>query len=83
MLEAIVRAKVAQIRVLNAEIAGLERQTAVVLAAHPKTALLTTLPRVANVSLAALIAEIGPLLDVRGHGKVPTGGQLRSPRVAS
>ena len=63
VLEAIVRAQVAQIRLLNAEIAGLERQTAVVLAAHPKTALLTTLPRVANVSLAALIAEIGPLLE--------------------
>ena len=33
------------------------------LAAHPKTALLKTLPRVATVSLAALIAEIGPLLE--------------------
>ena len=33
------------------------------LATHPKTALLKTLPRVATVSLAALIAEIGPLLE--------------------
>ena len=40
-----------------------ERDLADALAAHPKTPLLRTLPRVANVSLAALIAEIGPLLE--------------------
>jgi len=63
VLEAIVRSQVAQIGLLNVEIRGLERKTADALAAHPKTALLKTLPRVATVSLAALIAEIGPLLQ--------------------
>src|SRR4051794_5061992 len=33
----------------------------------PKAALLNTLPRVATVSLAALIAEIGPLLERCEH----------------
>jgi transposase len=63
VLAAIVRGSVAQIRVLNAEIAHLERDLATALAAHPKAGLLETLPRVANVSLAQLIAEIGPLLE--------------------
>lgn len=63
VLEAIVRSSLAQIGLLNAEITGLERQLADALATHPKTALLKTLPRVATVSLAALIAEIGPLLE--------------------
>lgn len=64
VLEVIVRSAVAQITVLNAQIAGLEHQSARALAAHPEAPLLLrTLPRVANVSLAALIAESGPLLD--------------------
>ena len=64
VLTTIVRASVAQIRLLNAEIARIERgDLAAALAAHPKTALLKTLPRVANVSLAQLIAEVGPLLE--------------------
>lgn len=63
VLEAIVRSGVAQIGLLNAQIAGLESQLADALVTHPKAALLKTLPRVATVSLAALIAEIGPLLE--------------------
>jgi len=64
VLATIIRASVAQIRLLNAEIARIERGgLAAALAAHPKTALLETLPRVANVSLAQLIAEVGPLLE--------------------
>jgi len=63
VLEAIVRGSTAQIRLLNTEINHLEHEIAAALAVHPKTALLKTLPRVANVSLAALIAEIGPLLE--------------------
>ena len=63
VLETIVRSSIAQIGLLNAEITGLERQLADTLATHPKTALLKTLPRVATVSLAALIAEIGPLME--------------------
>jgi transposase len=63
VLAAIVRPAVAQIRVLNAEIVQIERAIVAALAAHPKAALLETLPRVATVSLAQLIAEIGPLLE--------------------
>src|SRR5215203_4816288 len=63
VLAAIIRGSVAQIRVLNAEIAHLERDLGTALTAHPKATLHKTLPRVANVSLAQLIAEIGPLLE--------------------
>ena len=63
VLAAIVRGSVAQIRVLNAEVSHLDRNIEKALAAHPKAALLQTLPRVASVSLAQLIAEIGPLLE--------------------
>jgi transposase len=62
VLEAILRSSLAQIGLLNEHITGLERQLAHTLATHPKTASLNTLPRVAT-SLAALIAEIGPLLE--------------------
>jgi transposase len=63
VLASVVAASVAQIRLLNGEIARLERDGRDALAAHPKAGLLEELPRVANVSLAQLIAEIGPLLD--------------------
>ena len=63
VLEAVVRSSTAQIGVLNAQISRIERDLTDALAAHPKAVLLRTLPRVADVSLAALIAEIGPLLD--------------------
>ena len=63
VLTAIVSASVAQIRVLNTEIAQIERELDTALAAHPKTGVLKTLPRVGKVSLAQLIAEIGPLLE--------------------
>lgn len=63
ILEAIVRGSTAQIRLLNTEITRLEGDIADALAAHPKAPLLQTLPRVATVSLAALIAEVGPLLE--------------------
>jgi transposase len=63
VLQTIVHGSTAQIRLLNTGINHLEHEIAQALAAHLKAALLTTLPRVANVSLAALIAEIGPLLE--------------------
>lgn len=63
VLEAIISGSIAQINLLNTEITHLEHELADALAAHPKTVLLESLPRVANVSLAALIAEIGPLLE--------------------
>ncbi len=63
VLAAVIRGSVAQIRMLNSEIAQLERDLQTALAAHPKSDLLKTLPRVGCVSLAQLIAEIGPLLE--------------------
>lgn len=63
ILTSIVHTSTAQIRLLNAEITRLEGDLARALATHSKTPLLQTLPRVATVSLAALIAEIGPLLE--------------------
>lgn len=63
VLAAAVGASVAQIHTLNTEIARLERDTRDALAAHPKAALLADLPRAATVSLAQLIAEVGPLLE--------------------
>lgn len=63
VLTVIVWSSVAQIRMLNTEIAQLERELRTALSTHPKAGLLETLPRVGRVSLAQLIAEIGPLLD--------------------
>jgi transposase len=63
VLTAILHASVAQIRMLNTEIAQIEQELDTVLSTHPKADLLKTLPRVAKISLAQLIAEIGPLLD--------------------
>jgi transposase len=63
ILSVIVAGSVAQIRVLNAEIARLEVSIADALSRHPKTKLLEELPRAATLSLAQLIAEIGPLMD--------------------
>ena len=63
ILAAIIAGYVAQIRTLNAQITLIETSVQTALAAHPKFSVLETLPRVANVSLAQLIAEIGPLLE--------------------
>jgi transposase len=63
ILAAIVAGFVAQIRVLNTEIARLEDAITEALDEHPKAALLENLPRAGTVSLAQLIAEVGPLLD--------------------
>jgi transposase len=63
VLAVVVASSVAQIRLLNTEITRLEREAVTALDAHPKAALFTNLPRVAHVSLAQLIAELGPLLE--------------------
>lgn len=63
VLAVIVGACTAHIGMLNTQIALLKQEISTALAAHPKTALLKTLPRTATVSLACLIAEIGPLLE--------------------
>jgi len=63
ILAAVVAGSVAQLRVLNAEITRLDHAIADALAEHPKAALLEDLPRAATISLAQLVAEVGPLLD--------------------
>ncbi len=63
ILAAIVAASVAQIRVLNTEITRLEYAIGAALADHPKASLLQDLPRAATISLAQLIAEVGPILE--------------------
>jgi hypothetical protein len=63
ILAAIVAGSVAQIRVLNTEITRLEHAIEGALASHPKASMLEDLPRAATVSLAQLVAEVGPLLD--------------------
>jgi transposase len=64
-LAVIVACSVAQIRVLNTQIEALEAQIAVAVDTHPRTGLLVGLPRVSTVSLALLLAEVGPILQRR------------------
>jgi transposase len=63
ILRAAVNARVAQLRSLLDSIEQLDRAINTALAAHPKTHLLTRLPRVGHINLAQLIAELGPILD--------------------
>ena len=63
VLTSVVSTSVAQIRVLNEQIAMLEAHIAAAIETHPKAHLLEDLPRAATVSLALLVAELGPLLD--------------------
>ena len=74
--------RAAQIGILNTEIASLEQALAGALTTHPKTSLLTTLPRVTTVSLATLIAKIGPLIErcETPNRSPPCAAQRRSRR---
>jgi transposase len=58
-----IAARVNQLRGLLASIDQLDQAISTALDAHPKTHLLSTLPRVGRINLAQLIAEIGPILD--------------------
>ena len=61
-LRTIVAASVAQIRALNQQVCALDDQIAVAVQRHPMTPLLARLPRAGTVSLALLLAEVGPIL---------------------
>ena len=63
VLRAAITARVNQLRGLLASIDQLDQAISTALDAHPKTHLLSTLPRVGRINLAQLIAEIGPILD--------------------
>jgi transposase len=58
-----VRAQVRLLRTLLATLAGLGRALAAALPEHPKAAVLAPLPRIGQVNLAQILAEVGPILD--------------------
>jgi transposase len=92
VLSRLVTAQVALLRTILAGIAELERAIKHHLAEHPKARLLATLPYAGQVSLAQLLAELGPILDRASSadqaaaeaGAVPvTRASARPPRSAS
>jgi hypothetical protein len=62
-LTTLVRAQVAVLRALLGAIGELGRALRAVCDEHAKTDLLAPLPRIGQVNLAQLIAEVGPILD--------------------
>lgn len=59
----LVRTQVRVLRTLLDTIAGLDRAIGAVLPVHPKARLFEALPRIGQVNLAQVIAEVGPILD--------------------
>ena len=63
VLSELIRAQTALIESALTTIARLDAAIGAVLLAHPKAELLAPLPRIGEINLAQVIAEIGPLLD--------------------
>jgi len=63
VLTQLVMAKVTLLRTILAGITQLERAIKKRLATHPKASLLAALPYAGQISLAQLLAELGPILD--------------------
>jgi transposase len=63
VLAACVGAQVQLLRALLASIADLDRALLAALGGHPKTAVLAAMPRIGQVNLAQILAEVGPILD--------------------
>ena len=61
-LAELVRAQVRLLRSLLGTIADLDRALGATLLAHPKAALLAPMPRIGEVNLAQIVAEVGPIL---------------------
>lgn len=61
-LAELVRAQVRLLRSLLRTIADLDRAMGAALLAHPKAALLAPMPRIGEVNLAQIVAEVGPIL---------------------
>jgi transposase len=59
----LVRAQARLVRTLLASIAGLDHAIAATLDQHAKAQLLRLLPRIGSISLAQIVAEVGPLLE--------------------
>jgi transposase len=58
-----VGAQVRLLRALLATLADLDRALIAALPDHPKTAILAPLPRIGEINLAQILAEVGPILD--------------------
>ena len=58
-----VRAQVRVLRTLLGTIADLDRAIGAALLVHPKAGLLEPLPRIGELNLAQIVAEVGPILD--------------------
>jgi transposase len=59
----LVRAQVRLLRSLLATIADLDRAMGAALLGHSKAALLAPLPRIGEINLAQIVAEVGPILE--------------------
>jgi transposase len=62
-LSELVRAQVRHLRALVGTIADLDRAIGAALLEHPKAALLAPMPRIGEINLAQIVAEVGPILD--------------------
>jgi transposase len=63
ILSELVRAQVRQIRCLLDTIADLDRAIGAALIVHPGAPLLAPMPRIGEINLAQIVAEVGPILD--------------------
>jgi transposase len=63
VLAEVVRAKVRMLRTLLENIADLDRSIGAALLVHPRAALLAPMPRIGELNLAQILAEVGPILD--------------------
>jgi transposase len=63
VLAELVRAQVRLIRCLLATIADLDRAIGAALLVHSKAAILQRMPRIGEINLAQVVAEVGPILD--------------------
>lgn len=63
VLAELVRAQARQIRCLLDTIADLDRAIGAALLVHPKASLLAPMPRIGEINLAQIVAEVGPILD--------------------
>jgi transposase len=59
----LVRAQARVVRTLLGTIADLDRAIGAALIVHPRAHLLCSMPRIGEVNLAQIIAEVGPILD--------------------
>ena len=62
-LNELVRAQVRVLRTILGTIADLDRSIGAALLEHPKARLLAPMPRIGEINLAQIVAEVGPILD--------------------